>query len=333
MFFEAQKLESLGIKSALVTVVDLDGSSYRRPGVRMLVGANGSITGAVSGGCVEKEIQRQAQEVFASGQALLMIYDGRYRLGCEGILYLLIEPIMQASTLAQEFDQDFMARNPIAMQSNYQKEAGLNPEMGTQITFSSGKQLRVSSKTKQATAKTGLLTYNQELPPAIQLLIIGSEHDAVALCANAAQIGMSVTVVAPPDDPKTLAHFPGALSYLGIAAEDLAQFKCDSRTAVLIMTHSFSKDLRYLGNLAQQETGYIGLLGPKKRREQLLNDLLEHYPETSLAFIESLYGPAGINIGAESAQEIAVSILAEILAVLRGQQPGSLKNKTTGIHD
>lgn len=333
MFFEAQKLESLGIKSALVTVVDLDGSSYRRPGVRMLVGANGSLTGAVSGGCVEKEIQRQAQEVFTSGKALLMVYDGRYRLGCEGILYLLIEPITQASALAQEFDRDFMARNPIEMQSSYQKQAGLNPEMGTQITLSSGKQLSVGSKFTQATANSGLLAFKQALPPAIQLVIIGSEHDAVALCSNAAQIGMSVTIVAPPDDPKTLANFPGALAYLGISAEDLGQFKCDSRTAVLIMTHSFAKDLKYLGNLAEQETGYIGLLGPKKRREQLLNDLLEHYPETSLAFIESLYGPAGINIGAESAQEIAVSILAEILAVLRGQQPGSLKNKATGIHD
>ena len=88
----AQLGETKGIKTCLASVVSLDGSSYRRPGVRMSVQSDGKMIGAVSGGCVEKEILRQAQSVFESNLPKLMVYDGRYRLGCEGILYILIEP-------------------------------------------------------------------------------------------------------------------------------------------------------------------------------------------------------------------------------------------------
>src|SRR5690606_22223904 len=80
-----------GLKSVLASVVDLDGSSYRRPGVRMLILDNHHMVGAVSGGCVEKEILLQSQTVFKTGQAKIMTYDGRYRLGCEGVLYILLE--------------------------------------------------------------------------------------------------------------------------------------------------------------------------------------------------------------------------------------------------
>ena len=85
-----QQAKENGITTVLASVVALEGSSYRRPGVRMLILSDGRMIGAVSGGCVEKEIQRQAQTVFSSGNPIMMTYDGRYRLGCEGILFILI---------------------------------------------------------------------------------------------------------------------------------------------------------------------------------------------------------------------------------------------------
>ena len=81
-----------GLKNVLATVVHLEGSSYRKPGVRMLISEDMEMTGAVSGGCVEAEVRRRAQSVFENGKSKMMTYDGRYRLGCEGILYILIEP-------------------------------------------------------------------------------------------------------------------------------------------------------------------------------------------------------------------------------------------------
>ncbi len=86
-----QNAQNLGLQSVIATVVALNGSSYRRPGVRMLITENGNMIGAVSGGCVEKEILKQSFSVFKTGMSKVMTYDGRYRLGCEGVLYILLE--------------------------------------------------------------------------------------------------------------------------------------------------------------------------------------------------------------------------------------------------
>ena len=101
----AKIAQSLGIKTALASVVSLDGSSYRRPGVRMSIQENGKMIGAVSGGCVEKEIIRQSQRVFETNTSTLMEYDGRYRLGCEGFLYILIEPFHPNEAFFNAFEK------------------------------------------------------------------------------------------------------------------------------------------------------------------------------------------------------------------------------------
>ena len=100
---QAREWQQQGHKMVLASVVALEGSSYRKPGVRMLLNTQGQTLGAVSGGCVEKEVQRQAQSVFEDGVPKIMTYDGRLRLGCEGVLYLLLEPFEVSSELYQAF--------------------------------------------------------------------------------------------------------------------------------------------------------------------------------------------------------------------------------------
>ena len=100
----------------------------------------------------------------------------------------------------------------------------------------------------------------------------------------------------------------------------------------MMMSHSYVKDLKYLSEILETETSYIGLLGPSKRKEKLLNELIEHNDSLSESFFDKIYGPSGINIGAETPQEIAISILAEILSVIRNQKPISLRDKQIGIH-
>ena len=99
--------QALGRQSVLATVVDLEGSSYRKPGVRMLLTDDGTMTGAVSGGCVEKEVLRRAQSVFDTNASKVMVYDGRYRLGCEGSLYILIEPFFVSEALKNAFFSEY----------------------------------------------------------------------------------------------------------------------------------------------------------------------------------------------------------------------------------
>lgn len=322
-----------GHKAVLATVVDLEGSSYRRPGVRMLILENGKMIGAVSGGCVEKEIQRQAETVFKTGASKLMTYDGRYRLGCEGILYILLEPFHPDEALLTTFFECLKQRKTFEMISFYTKNDEGHADMGSFMKFSEAKWFPVSQAGKIPDDKqTAVKRFVQKIIPDIQFIILGAEHDAVQLCAFAAMNGWEVTVVTTPSDPRSAENFPGAARVVALAAETLHSLPIDRQTAIVLMTHNFANDLKYLSALKDIRPAYLGLLGPAKRREKLLSQLMEQYPDLSPDFPDAIYGPAGINIGAETPQEIAISIIAEILAVVRNQQPILLREKITGIH-
>ena len=324
----AKLAQKKGIKTALASVVDLDGSSYRRPGVRMSVQSDGKMIGAVSGGCVEKEVLRQAQSVFETDQPKLMVYDGRYRLGCEGILYILIEPFDPNKEFYEAFEEQCKSRNSFRISSLYSKEEANRFKGSSTIHLT-----RNSFKVDKSSADDDTLNiFEQNIKPGFKLVIVGSEHDAVQLCKYASSTGWEVDVIAPPDDPKSINNFPGASQYFGIDEQEFGALEFDSQTALMFMTHSYVKDLKYLSAVINKDIPYIGLLGPSKRREKLINEMLERDADISDQFFDRLHGPAGINIGAETPQEIAISILAEILTVIRGQKPISLKDKTGGIH-
>ena len=323
----AKIAQSKGIKTVLASVVSLDGSSYRRPGVRMSVQENGKMIGAVSGGCVEKEILRQAQHVFKTNSSILMEYDGRYRLGCEGILYILIEPFHLSKTFFDAFEKQCSSRKSFLINSYFSKETSERAQGSTCFHF--GDQELSVSKLKP---EKKLNLFSQTIKPGLKLIIIGCEHDAVQLCKYGSATGWEVEIVAPIDELKTIDDFPGAANYYGINEKEFSTISIDSQTAVVIMSHSYVRDLKYLSELLGKDVNYIGLLGPSKRREKLLNDLIEKNDLISEGFFDKLYGPSGINIGAETPQEIAISILAEILSVIRNQKPIYLKDKQIGIH-
>ena len=317
-----------GIKTCLASVISLEGSSYRRPGVRMSIQSDGKMIGAVSGGCVEKEVLRQAQSVFETGDPKLMVYDGRYRLGCEGILYILIEPFSPDDSFYRAFEEQCSSRNSFKITSTFStNDEHRNSGMSTFHFGGSSYNMRDNHSSDNL-----LDSYEQIIKPGFKLVIIGSEHDAVQLCKYASSTGWEVAIVAPPDDPKSIQNFPGASQYLGIDEHEFGSLNFDQQTALMFMTHSYVKDLKYLMSITQVDVPYIGLLGPSKRREKLINEILERNEDISDEFFDRLHGPAGINIGAETPQEIAISILAEILTVIRNQKPVSLKNKTGGIH-
>ena len=323
----AKIAKTQGLKTVLASVVSLEGSSYRRPGVRMSIQENGKMIGAVSGGCVEKEILRQARSVFETNTPKLIEYDGRYRLGCEGILYILIEPFNPEDTFYEAFEKQCNARKPFSINTFYSKEESSRLSGGSVFNFS-----EVFFSVSEVVTEENLDVFPQTVKAGFKLIIVGSEHDAVQLCNYASTTGWEVAMVAPTDDPKAIDNFPGASKYLGIDATTFGNLNFDSQTAIMLMTHSYVKDLTYLSELVEKDIRYIGLLGPSKRREKLLNELLEKNELLSENFFANIYGPSGINIGAETPQEIAISIIAEILSVFRNQKPIPLKDKQTGIH-
>lgn len=323
------KAKQQNIKTVLATVVALNGSSYRRPGVRMLILENGETVGAVSGGCVEKEVVRQAATVFTTGVAKVMTYDGRYRLGCEGILYVLLEPFTPNTVFCDTFWKVVADRDDFSITSYFEQKDAENGSFGSVFSFFN-KKYAVYDKFQ---LNKELPAFTQNLEPCFKLMIIGAEHDAVQLTSYAALTGWEVTVCVIPKEEKQLSDFPGAES-IQVAVPELLEFsKIDNQTAVVLMTHSYVKDLQYLLALKKAQPIYIGLLGPTTRREKLLNEFIEHYPEVNDAFLDVIHGPAGLHIGAETPQEISIAIVAEILTVIRKTKPIRLKDKIGKIHN
>ena len=321
-----------GLKTVLATVVDLDGSSYRKPGVRMLLLENGDMIGAVSGGCVEKDISQKAGSVFEDGKSKMMIYDGRFRLGCEGILYILIEIFNPNTSFVTAFSECLELREEFKFGSNYRKEEGVFNGIGTYVELQGVRFFVSDTSEENREENNALLRFTQIMRPCFKLMIFGAEHDAVQLCKFASLNGWEVTVVAGPMESKTIGHFPGATDFYAASPDMLELSKIDDQTAIVLMSHNFANDLKFLIELKDTKPTYLGLLGPAHRREKVLSQLIEYYPDVSEKFIDLIHGPAGLNIGAETPQEIAISILSEILSVVRNKKPILLKEKEGGIH-
>lgn len=328
-----QKAKQKGIKTVMATLVALDGSSYRKPGVRMLIMEDGTMMGALSGGCVEKEILRQSESVFKTNLPKMMTYDGRYRLGCEGTLYILMEPFHPEESLCGTLEKTLEERKVFQIKTRYSRQEGINEHWGSFITFDKEKGFGFSKTTNGETKKDGTsLIFEQQLEPCFRLIIVGAEHDAVQLCLLASVLGWEVVVVTNVANQNTAIDFPGLHQLLKVEPGEWQLKGVNQQTAIVLMTHSYAKDLQYLMALKETRPAYIGLVGARARGQKIINDCMDYHPLVEEVFLEKIHSPAGLNIGAETPQEIAVSICSEILAVTRQQKPDFLKNKAASIH-
>jgi len=331
LILQARINQNKGLKNVLVTVVDLEGSSYRKPGVRMLISEDNKMTGAVSGGCVEKEILHRSNSVFQKKEPKIITYDGRYKLGCEGVLYILIEPFFVSEEFYTAFINAVLKRKPIKIASFFLKEEESNSAFGSITTFENSAQFSFSENSLRKTKKN-LLSFTQHLEPAFNLRIIGAEHDAVKLCKMASFLGWQVDLVTSLKDPKRIVDFPGANSVIGSDAEIIDFSGVDSNTGIVIMNHSYVQDLKYVLKLVDKKPAYLGILGAAKRRDKMFNELFEYDSSISEDFLERIFTPAGLNLGAQTPEEIALSILSEILATIKNKKPASLKTVIGHIH-
>lgn len=321
-----------GLKNVLATVVHLEGSSYRKPGVSMLISEDFSSTGAVSGGCVEKEIIYRTKSVFLNNKPKIITYDGRYKLGCEGILYILIEPFLVSNEFLTNFYKANSKRETVNIESHFIKKDEAFGNIGSTIIFENKTQFKFS-ESFNVENKKGTEVFYQKLKPCFRLIIIGGEHDAVKLCKIAANLGWEIHVITSLKDSKQITDFPGANSVKGNSPETIQFTDIEENTAIVIMNHSYVQDLKYVIKLSEYKPKYIGILGAPNRRERLFNELFEFVPNISDEFIDTIYTPAGLHIGAQTPEEIAVSIIAEILSVIRKKEPYSLRSLTGKIHN
>jgi xanthine dehydrogenase accessory factor len=351
-------------QTALATVVQVEGSSYRRAGARMLVTEDGELTGAISGGCLEGDALRKARLVMAQQQPMLVTYDTTddddaklgVGLGCNGIIHILIEPIFTDNPHhpIQLFKKFLSKRQNAVVVTLFSLADRKATQPGT-CMFVTGEEhlincnidslqeeLLKDAQTVLQNGRSATQTYQAEaeltgfvelLKPAVSLLIFGAGNDAIPLVQMASVLGWHTTVVDGRTNYAVSSRFPLAKRVLLAKPEyALEQLSIDARTVVVLMTHNYNYDLAMLQQLLPLQLTYVGSLGPKKKLQRMLDELQEDGIEITAQQLQSIYGPTGLNIGAETSEEIALSILSEIQAVLLKQEGGSLRDRTSVIH-
>lgn len=353
-----------GKQCALATVVLVEGSSYRRAGARMLVTEEGELTGAISGGCLEGDALRKAQLVMSRKKSMVVTYDTMddddaklgVGLGCNGIIHILIEPLDASNPLnAVELLKTYYSKRQIGvlvtlfcLNDKHTEQPGTcllleedgNMQLKKRLPFEADlikdakntlsikrSQVKHYQKSKEYTAFFELLN------PPVALVIAGAGNDSIPLMHMAYVLGWNITIVDGRTNYATKQRFPQAKNLIvGKPEQVLPQLTMDHSTAVVLMTHNYNYDLKMLEGLITSEVRYIGILGPKKKLQRMFDELHENGIELNENIINRIYGPTGLDIGAETAEEIALSILSEIKAVFSSQKVISLREKVTSIH-
>lgn len=300
------------LRTVIATIVHVEGSSYRKEGTQMLIDESYNITGALSGGCVEQEVVRQSISVFSSHCPKVFKYDGRFRLGCEGSIYILIELFHPDNNLLDLIQNAIRQRYPFLLSCSFLKDEISKPNFGTSFEF---KDITIFNSNYEV--GSGNLVFKHKFQPLNRLCIFGVEHDTKKLSQIASFLGWEVIVIATEQGTISAADFPFAKRVLTTKPEDLDPGIFCKNTAVVIMSHNFSKDLRFLLTIITKEVEYIGLLGPAHRKEKLLYEVIETNLLIDEMVFDKIHGPVGLPIGSETPEEISLSIMAEIISFFK----------------
>lgn len=331
--------KNAGKDCVLATLVHVEGSSYRRPGARMLVLDSGLMIGAISGGCLEGDALKKALLTFTDRQNRLVTYDTSdeddatvgIQLGCEGIIQVLFEYINYNVTdnPVELIRQAIANRQRAVVVTLYDLKNKKGPQIGTSYIYQENAFSQLPEYKKEWLSDALV----QNIEPAISLVIIGAGNDAIPLMQMASIIGWDVKVVDGRQTHAKQDRFINACQVLISKPEKvLEQVTIDHRTCFVLMTHNYQYDLQMIKALLPIDLPYIGLLGPKKKYNRIIEDLQKEGIHPSEKELAKIYGPTGLAIGAETSEEIASSIIAEIQAVLNHQSGSMLKWKQIQIH-
>ncbi|MCF2443783.1 XdhC family protein [Dyadobacter sp. CY345] len=356
-----------GKRMALATVVHVEGSSYRRPGARMLVTEDGQLTGAISGGCLEGDALRKALLAISQQSNKLVTYDTMddddakfgVQLGCNGIVHILFEPIdsekenhpiaLLIKATKERINSVLVTLFSMTERTNQPGTGILLADHESTIFLADEFSKYVDTFLKDAVTvfinqesvfKTNsfdqkkLTAFIEFLKPPVSLVIVGAGNDAIPLAGMASLLGWTITVADGRANQATAERFPMADRILVTKSADLvSQIECDSQTVFVLMTHNYNYDLGVLREfISTEHPVYIGSLGPKKKLEKMFLELGEEGITLTEEQKSRIYGPVGLDIGAETSEEIALSVLAEIKAVLNKKPGTSLRNKKDVIH-
>lgn len=351
---------------ALATVVHVDGSSYRRPGARMLVTDEGKLTGAISGGCLEGDALRKALLVLHQQKSMLVTYDTNDEddakfgagLGCNGIIQVLIEPILAEQVdnpiellrSLQDARENAVLATVFSLQQKREIQKGTcllmreeriisllkKEEPISDFLMSDAKKvlsLKSSAFRHYVFGKNEINAFIEIIRPPVSLVVIGAGNDSVPLIKIAEILGWDITVAdGRPSYAKPEKFVPSCKVIVAKPETVLEKLQVDEQTAFILMTHNYPYDLAMLKEIIKTKARYVGSLGPRKKLDRMIRDLNLEGIFLSEEQTKNIYGPSGLDIGAETPEEIALSIVAEIRAVFSNCKAGMLREKESTIH-
>lgn len=354
------QLKADGTPSALAVVVDVAESSYRRVGARLLVAADGRYVGGISGGCLEGDALRRARAAILSEKPSTHVYDTTdgedavigIGLGCEGRIEVLFIPLDYAApdneieTLRRFVD----TRQPIVLTRLL--NTGHNEEWITSLfttddlssieyrtdkptgqirqiaerTLAHGRSKRLIINGKQGFPYSVLF---EVLNPEIHLILTGTNYDIPPTLLAARNLGWRTTLIGAQRKFTTeMRSLAGQL----VDYHQADSVRPDAATAVVLMSHDFDWDRKMVEHFLPLKPPYLGMLGPKKRAAKM-DALLQENTDLKLLDYPQLYSPVGLDVGAQTPEEIAASLTAEIIAVFRGRTGGLLRDREGTIHE
>ena len=345
-------LAERGGSAALATVVRISGSAYRRPGAKLLIEESGLTHGGVSGGCLEADVRAQGLEILRGAAPRMLHYDTGsdeetlwgLGLGCEGAVDVYLQPVDAAwmSGPGKQMREQLAAGNAFAaitgLSGNLAGRTLMLARSGIIGTSGSAETDRELSRRASVVLEGDRggevieagadSAFVDVLRPPPRLFIFGAGDDARPLAALAAQSGFEVTVIDHRPAYLTPERFPPPLRLaLRRPSDGLAglPLTLSRGNFAVVQTHALTHDRDWVRALAGQPLAYLGLLGPRVRREQILRDV----PVDT----GRLFAPVGIDLGADGPEQVAVSIVAELLAVNARRNGGHLRDRCGGIHD
>lgn len=365
---EAERARTSGQTIALATVVSIEGSAYRLPGARMLIADGKWVAGSISGGCLEDDVIMRAEEAIQKNVALVTTYDTTsdddiifgVGLGCKGVITILIEAIKPVGE-----SPDFIAFAKTCLEGRtsgvvatvvrvHGKINVKNMKPGCRMVWRAGAsatdiedselKAKLTNVIEQllspgaslmtiALAHGSVEIFIERIEPPPPLVVFGAGHDAMPVVQLAKALGWQVTVVDHRPAYATTARFPLADKVVLAAPENvLSRVGLDGDTLALVMTHNYLRDLKLLEILLPSPVRYLGQLGPRKRIGQLLDELRQKGIHPRPEQLSRLYAPVGLDIGSESPAEVALSMLAEMQAVITNHTGGFIRAKRSHIH-
>lgn len=347
---------------ALVTVVKVVGSAYRGPGARMLLADDGKWTGAVSGGCLEMIALKRSLQAIHKNQVQLISFNSMdeeesnddYGTGCNGIVDLLIEPInhhdannpISILKSCLSFKSNAVIATVIRSANSALAQPGqhavLTPEKNIEsnsfceqllaLTENDMLQVLESGLSHAYSYQDGVEVFIEIVQPSVNLLIFGSGTDVKPMVHLASFLGWRVSVIDKCVEQTRRKAFPEAASVINCQARDIhKRVHVAPLTAAVLMSHNYEYDLEVLQQLLKTRVSYIGIMGSQKKTEKMFLDLNIPAPNQP-GCDKRIHTPVGLDIGAETAEEIAFSIITEIMAAFTGNTGRPLKNKAGFIH-